>query len=328
MNGDRAIMEEEEQFDLSTLSENEQWLVLLAILGDKDWEYYQQWKEFEHQLVYENRFFSEHPIVHEIHNMCSFATQHFKVGDIFYRARTFSGDKRDKIIEYILNASGRKESYVKYLAQSLPESWKMWFVSPEAQEFLNPDSERGISNSAAFEDAWKKWERNVRFKGYNKKESSAPPAHLVPNGRVNPANIRYLYLSEDPYTPIYEIRPIISQTVSVATFKLKRDIVVYDLTISASDSINNEIGKELGLFNSIGRMFSKPCRGDNNDYLPTQFLAEEIKRMGFDGIRFGSSLHRGGVNIVLFNPDDCEAVSSKLIKVEDIKIEIKQSYFE
>ena len=208
------------------MSENEQWLLLLAVLGDKDWEYHQQWKEFQRQLVYKNRFFSDHSIVQEIHEKCSFATKHINAGYKFYRARIFRGDKKDAIIEYIMNASGRKESYVKYLAHNLPENWKMWFLSPETQEFLNPDSENGTSNSAAFENAWRRWEQNVRFKGYNKKESTAPPAGHVPNGRVNPANIRYLYLSEDPVTPIYEIRPIISETVSVATFKLKRNILI------------------------------------------------------------------------------------------------------
>ena len=44
--------------------------------------------------------------------------------------------------------------------------------------------------------------------------------------------------------------------------------------------------------------------------------------MGFDGIRLFSSLHKGGVN-----PEDCEAVASELVEIEDIKIEIKRPYF-
>ena len=42
--------------------------------------------------------------------------------------------------------------------------------------------------------------------------------------------------------------------------------------------------------------------------------------MGFDGLRFRSSLHKKGVNIVLFNPDDCNAISSDLIEVKEIDL--------
>ena len=68
--------------------------------------------------------------------------------------------------------------------------------------------------------AQKKWKRYVKYKGWNAEDSGAPPADLMGNGRANPDHIRYLYLSEDPVTPVYEVRPIIGDTVSVAKFKL------------------------------------------------------------------------------------------------------------
>lgn len=64
--------------------------------------------------------------------------------------------------------------------------------------------------------------------------------------------------------------------------------------------------------------------GDASQYFPTQYLAEEIKKMGFDGLRFNSSLHSGGVNVVLFNPEDCKAVSSDLVEVKGINIDFEQ----
>ncbi len=42
--------------------------------------------------------------------------------------------------------------------------------------------------------------------------------------------------------------------------------------------------------------------------------------MGFDGLRFNSSLYESGINLVLFNPEDCKAVSSDLVEVKSIKI--------
>lgn len=55
-------------------------------------------------------------------------------------------------------------------------------------------------------------------------------------------------------------------------------------------------------------------------YLPTQYLGELIKNSGFDGLRFRSSLHQNGYNIVLFDNQFCEALSSDYIEVQGINL--------
>ena len=65
--------------------------------------------------------------------------------------------------------------------------------------------------------------------------------------------------------------------------------------------------------------FSKPTN-NSDDYLPTQVIAEYIRSLGYDGIRFNSSLHYGGVNLTIFNYENCEAVSSQDFRVEEMKI--------
>ena len=105
----------------------------------------------------------------------------------------------------------------------------------------------------------------------------------------------------------------------MAKFQLQRDVKLYDLTLNIQDHI--EPGYEWpSLYNTIGAMFSKPYNGDVSKYLPTQYLAEEIKKMGFDGLRFNSSLHEGGKNVVLFDPEICKATSSDLVDVKGINI--------
>ena len=71
-------------------------------------------------------------------------------------------------------------------------------------------------------------------------------------------------------------------------------------------------------------MFSRPYNGEPTKYLPTQYLAEEIKNMGFDGLRFNSSLHSGGINVVLFDPEACKAVSSDLVEIKSIDIDMER----
>ena len=69
---------------------------------------------------------------------------------------------------------------------------------------------------------------------------------------------------------------------------------------------------------------SKPLRRYDTEleYIPTQLICEYCKRNNADGICFNSSLHSGGVNYVLFNPDDakCTSVVSREIKSIQIKV--------
>lgn len=65
--------------------------------------------------------------------------------------------------------------------------------------------------------------------------------------------------------------------------------------------------------------FSKPTN-NTDDYLPNQVIAEYVRSLGYDGIRFNSSLHYGGVHLTIFNYEKCEAVSSQDFRIEEMKI--------
>ena len=43
------------------------------------------------------------------------------------------------------------------------------------------------------------------------------------------------------------------------------------------------------------------------------------------GIRYGSSLHRGGFNLTIFDVSKCEAVFSTDLRLENIKISLRQA---
>lgn len=131
-------------------------------------------------------------------------------------------------------------------------------------------------------------------------------------------------MSEDPVTPVYEVRPIIGDTVSVAKFKLQKEVRLYDLTFDIHDIENDEVVELPRLYNTIAAMFSRLYNGDASKYLPTQYIAEEIKNMGFDGLRFRSSLNKNSYNVVLFNPDDCIAISSDLVEAKGIDLKLDE----
>jgi hypothetical protein len=57
---------------------------------------------------------------------------------------------------------------------------------------------------------------------------------------------------------------------------------------------------------------------DEIEYLPTQYLAEYIKKSGFDGIKYDSSLSEGGINVALFDQTKAEAISSRVYQVQSV----------
>ena len=184
--------------------------------------------------------------------------------------------------------------------------------------------EKGSPQGKKIIEAYNKWKRK-RFKGFKASDSGAPPADVGSAGRINPERIRYLYLAEDQETAIYEVRPIIGQFVSVASFRTVEEVKIYDLArnIKPQEGENSEY--DYSLFSVIQQRFSEPNTGDVIRYLPTQYLGELIKQMGFDGLRFKSSLKNGGVNIVLFDDKKCKAYRSDLIKVGDIELKYEDS---
>ena len=68
---------------------------------------------------------------------------------------------------------------------------------------------------------------------------------------------------------------------------------------------------------------SKPLRRLDNelDYLPTQYLCEYIKHLGYDGVEYGSSLHENGINLVIFDETKLECITTKVHEISKINIE-------
>jgi len=137
--------------------------------------------------------------------------------------------------------------------------------------------------------------------GFDAEGSDAPPNDKTPNGRINPVGMSYLYTSEDPHTAIVEVRPTIEQMVSVAEVEIKKDLKIFDFCINPTDG--DIADGQRGIFEEIARHLSMPNHMGGSGYYATQYISQYIKKLrgSFDGIRFRSSLHKCGVNIVLFD---------------------------
>lgn len=166
----------------------------------------------------------------------------------------------------------------------------------------------------------------------NKKEMGCPPKEKATAGRANPIGIPYLYLCQDEATTYYEVRALYLDMISVGIFEVNRNLNILDFTSelslyyafnNASDSLENILCKHK-LLQLISHDLSKPLRRFDTEleYVPTQLICEYCKTCGIDGIKFYSSLHKQGINVVLFNQEsaNCIKVNSKEIKCVNISV--------
>lgn len=173
--------------------------------------------------------------------------------------------------------------------------------------------------------------KNVKFYGYGAKESFVPPPKVTKDMRANYKFIPYLYCTNNPYIALVEVRPRLGSLVSIATIEANETIRLLDFTIQNKPSKMSETKKNL--FLDLSMLYSSPVTDtdDTLDYIPTQYIAEYAKSIGYDGIAFSSSLvpeinesHPERCNIVIFNYNKCFVKKSNLIAVSNIDITCNQ----
>ncbi|WP_417591612.1 RES domain-containing protein [Owenweeksia hongkongensis] len=167
---------------------------------------------------------------------------------------------------------------------------------------------------------------------YAADEMMCPPAAASKGGRANPLGIPFLYLSDNPLTVLYEVRSSFLDEISVGEFRLKEEydpVKIVDFTEQSSlfsPSQINQVIKATLLRKKISMDLSKPMRRYDSEieYIPTQFICEYVNVFtGARGIRFASSLHPSGNNVVIFDQAlmECTKVTSRKINKLDLDSE-------
>ncbi len=183
---------------------------------------------------------------------------------------------------------------------------------------------------------WFRARINANETAFPIEEMGPPPSGTATHGRANPPGIPYLYVGSTPETAIAEIRPHTGETVTVAEFKINTaEIAVVDLRrpkllispFSLGDE--DEIGKlrgDIDFLEQLGAELTRAVRPlvTPIEYVPSQYLCEFIKRSGWEGVLYSSSVS-DGVNLALF---DCgKAISKKaaLWRVKKVTVEVELS---
>lgn len=172
--------------------------------------------------------------------------------------------------------------------------------------------------------------------GYVPEKMGKPPASNSKSGRANPIGIPYLYVSTNPETVLYESRATHTDFITIAEFKLIDGLKVLRLRkvddlspFMAEDGLENYL-KYRRYLKRLEQELSKPLRRHDDeqlDYLPTQYLCEYVKSLGFDAIEYGSSLHEGGVNLAIFDDSKLDIVKVEVFEITSVRLDTTPDIF-
>jgi hypothetical protein len=163
-------------------------------------------------------------------------------------------------------------------------------------------------------------------------DMGAPPRRIASHGRASPAGIPYLYLGSTQQTAISEIRPHTGEMACVVDFRTQPDLKLADLRrprkmvspfLLADASDIARMRSDLPFLERLGEELTTPVvpQAAAIDYTPSQYLCEFIKKCGYDGVVYRSSVSEG-MNLALFNPAKAEPGTVAQCRVVRVSVEV------
>ena len=120
------------------------------------------------------------------------------------------------------------------------------------------------------------------FFGFGKDGSFVAPSECTKDMRANYRYIPYLYCATRPYLSVVEVRPRLGARVSVARIRVNERLRLLDFSLQNYPKGMKSV--KINLFHALSQLYSKPVTEDDDtlDYIPTQYIAEFVKRIGYD----------------------------------------------
>lgn len=155
----------------------------------------------------------------------------------------------------------------------------------------------------------------------------APPVDFTSSGRTNSEGIQCLYLADQAETTFHEVRARDNDHVCVGEFLQKRDLRIVDFSFfdRISPFLNQDfditwLAINMEIIRKIGHEIAKPMRRFDKtlDYVPTQYICDYVKHLGYDGIKYKSTLMKDGVNYAIFDEKKFECVGVKVVEIGDV----------
>ncbi len=168
----------------------------------------------------------------------------------------------------------------------------------------------------------------ISEKKLDESEMGPPPANMATAGRANANGISCLYLAGDAITTLHEIRARDLDNISIGRFEAKYDLKLIDLAeldkispFRVNDIFTYEwLAVNMPILKKVSSEIAKPLRRQDSelDYLPSQYIADFIKSLGYDGIRYRSTLNSGGINYAIFDKRKLKCISVDYLRIKGL----------
>ncbi len=202
-------------------------------------------------------------------------------------------------------------------------------------ETLDTDRLKELLIHLLADDMPERWYRARILTGdmpYPIEQMGAPPKHLATHGRANPTGIPYLYLGSHEVTASAEVRPHTGEVACVADFTISAPLKAVDLRnprklvspfVLGDASAIGQLRADIPFLERLGEELTRPVlpRSAAIDYIPSQYLCEFIKKSGFDGVVYRSSVS-SGMNLALFDPTKAVGGSVLLFNISRVSVEV------
>ena len=158
----------------------------------------------------------------------------------------------------------------------------------------------------------------------------APPPRKATPGRANPVGIPYLYVGSECDTAVREVRPHPGEILTIAEFTIENDVQLIDLReprsmitpFSLADVVDVAgVRGDIDFLERLGQELKTPVLPNAAaiDYIPSQYLCEFIKQIGYDGVVYESSVS-DGINLALFNPSQAAVGSLSRVRIGGVEV--------
>jgi hypothetical protein len=168
---------------------------------------------------------------------------------------------------------------------------------------------------------------------YSIEEMGPPPKRLASHGRANPPGIPYLYIGSQPDTAASEVRPHTGEVACVAEFTIAGPLRIVDLRnprklvspfLLGDAGAIGQLRADIAFLERLGEELTRPVlpQGAAIDYVPSQYLCEFIKKSGYDGVAYRSSVSEG-MNLALFDPTKAIGGAVSLYKINRVSVDVE-----
>lgn len=242
------------------------------------------WHSFRKEVLYNHRYFPSHALLDRLTAIAKRCVLTVEPGSIYYRARIIDDNA---VGDYMVSKCYKPGS---------TEEERKWY-----------------------------WNNANKFRGLSKEGSYVPQnPDMIRDGRSNAKFIRYLYMAESPTTAVFEVRPLLFNSINVAGIVVNERLSVANIVVEMEFDFERDRSVDEWLLIYIQSAFSSPTNNPD-DYIPSQIITEHLRNQGYDGIRYSSSLHNGGYNLTVFDVTKCEAIFSTDLRLENIKMSLRPS---